>query len=125
MLAPGRKRVPLTGLIHAGFHRFDTGETRQPFRLFAYFDAELRRRQQAPRPERGLASAVRSDADAEYLQDLIATLPPKETQAMRHYLAAQHQGFDEFTAYCQHDGHNYNTLHQALQRALKHLRQTP
>jgi hypothetical protein len=122
MLAPGRKRVPLRGLIHAGIQSFDTGETRQPFRLFRYFDAALRRRLRAPRPERGLISAVRGDADAEHLQDLIATLPPQEAQAMQLYLESQHRGFATFKAFCQHYGHNYNTRHQALQRAIEHLR---
>jgi hypothetical protein len=124
MLAPGRKRVPLRGLIHAGFRRFDTGETRQPFRLFHYFDAELRRRQQAPLPERDRAAAARSDADAEYLQDRIATLPPKEADAMRLYLEAQRQGLD-LKAYCQRSGLPYPTIHQALRRGIRRLRQTP
>ena len=41
---------------------------------------------------------------------------------MRLYLESQHRGFATFKAFCQHYGHNYKTRHQALQRAIEHLR---
>jgi hypothetical protein len=124
ILAPGRKRVPLRGLLHAGLHAFDSGETRKPFRLFTYVDAELRRGRKAPLPTQDVSSATRSAAADEYLQSLIATLPAKEAQAMQLSLQAQHEDRD-LKDLCNRYGHKYRTIHQALQRAIKRLRHTP
>jgi hypothetical protein len=132
IMEPGRKRVPLRGLLHPGWHDFDTGPDVDPFRVFRYFDAALGLGRKATTPESDLsmgdrlayetasASSLIEDAE-DYIQHITASLPPKQRAAVQHWLRAKHLGV-EFTAYCKQHSLHYKTVHKAAMDGLPALR---
>jgi|SoiMethySBSTD1v2_1073268.scaffolds.fasta_scaffold03201_13 hypothetical protein len=131
-LTPKRLRVPLRGLLHAGWHDFDTGELADPFRLLRYLDAALRVNRTTATPESALTRADQAryqttpapacpDDIEDVIQGLTATLPPQERKAVQHLLRAKHQGRD-FKAYCAQHALPYDTTRKAAERGCTHLR---
>jgi hypothetical protein len=131
VMEPGRQRVPLRGLLHAGGHRFETGETLDPFRVSRYLDAALGLGRRAATPVSALAPADQAryaaapaphlDDDSEDLiQHATALLPPKERAAVRHYWQAAHLGAD-LKAYCADHELDYDAVQKAAKRGLARL----
>ena len=133
-LTPKRLRVPLRGLLHAGWHDFDTGELADPFRLLRYFDAALGVDRKTATPESALTPADQaryhaatapqcSDDMEDVIQDLTAALPPQERTATQHWLRAETIR-QEFRAYCAQHGLDYDTTLQAALRGRRRLNTT-
>ena len=125
-LAPQRLRVPLRGILHAGWHAFDTGDVADPFRLLRYFEAALGVGRRTATPVSALtpADAARYHASPapacpddieDFIQDLTATLPAQERLALQHWLRAKHLGID-FQAYCAQLGLPHEATRKAALR---------
>jgi hypothetical protein len=130
-LGSARLRLPLQGILHAGWHHFDTGTLADPFRLLRYFDAALGVDRKAATPESALTPAGQTryltaraptvaDDVEDVIQDLTATLPPRERGATTHLLRARYQGHD-FRDYCAQERLPYEATRKAAQRGCTRL----
>jgi hypothetical protein len=131
LLEDGRLRIPMRGILHAGWHDFGTGDIRQPSQILRYFDRALRRRRQAETPESALTPAAQARYSAQaapphpddiedYIQYLTAALPPQEQWAVRHWLRAVDRDLD-FHTYCVQEGVPYAAARRAARRGLDRL----
>jgi hypothetical protein len=130
-LEPKRLRIPLQGILHAGWHHFDTGTLADASRLFTCFDQALgvdRKATTATTPVSALTPAgqaqylqaavpAQTDDLEDAIQDLTATLSPKERAATQHWLRAKVQGRD-FRDYCARLDLPYEASRKAAQRGL-------
>jgi hypothetical protein len=137
LFEPGRLRLPMRGLLHAGWHDFGTGAIRRPSQILRYFDAALGHRRQTATPESALTPADQAqslappgppappwpDESEDLIQDLTASLPLQERLALQHRLRAELQGLD-FTDYCAQEGLPYEATRKAARRGRAQLRRS-
>jgi hypothetical protein len=131
LLEAGRLRIPMRGILHAGWHDFGTGKIRKPSQILRYFNAALRRRRQTDTPASALPPAAQARYSAQatpphpddiedYIQHLTAALPPQEQWAVRHWLRAVDRDLD-FHTYCVQEGVPYAAARRAARRGLDRL----
>jgi hypothetical protein len=133
---PGRKRVPLKGLlVKGGINVLDTGGMVDPFRVFRSFDACLGLGRTAETPTSALSESGRYIYDnasfqpskslpedfEDQIQEWTASLHAAEKAAVQHFLRAKAQDIP-LKAYCAHHSLSYQAIHKAARRGLMHLR---